>query len=73
MANIEINNLVDFKCWVRTELLKQDTSQRALARRLKVPETRISEAVNGQASGRKYVVPLIEMLGGNAEDFKAIM
>lgn len=73
MANIEINNLVDFKCWVRTELLKQDTSQRALARRLEVPETRISEAVNGRTSGKQYVVPLIEMLGGNVDDFKAIM
>lgn len=72
MPNEQIKDLVDFKCWVRTELVKQGTSQKALALQMKVSYPRLSEAVNGQKSGRKYVVPLIKALGGDPENFKAI-
>lgn len=73
MENIVIRDRVDFRCWVKTELLKQNTSQRALANKMRVPETRISEALHGKPTGMKYIAPLIEELGGNVDDFKAIM
>lgn len=73
MADIQIKDMIDFKCWVRTQLVLQNTSQNALARQMKVAYPRLSEAVNGHQSGKKYIAPLIEKLGGNVEDFKAIM
>lgn len=73
MASKKIESIIDFKCWVRTQLIMRNTSQMALAKKMNIAYPRISEAVNGHQAGRKYIAPLIEELGGNIEDFKAIM
>lgn len=38
-----------------------------------IPHARISEATHGKQSGNKYIIPIIEALGGNTEDFKEFL
>ena len=33
-------------------------------------QARISEAITGKPSGKKFIIPLIQELGGNMDDFK---
>lgn len=51
----------------------QEMSQAELARQMQIPATRISEALHGRMSGRKYIIPIIEKLGGNVEDFEELL
>lgn len=63
----------DFYLWAKIRMLERGVSQRALARKFGVPETRISEAMHGKKSGRRYIVPIIRYLGGVPEDFKQFL
>lgn len=69
----EVKTIGEFKHWVQVQLAIKQTSQKEIAERMQVAYPRISEAVNGRKTGRKHIVPLIEQLGGNIEDFKAII
>lgn len=71
--NEEIKNMEDFRYWVQVRLAVKRTSQKEVAQKMQIAYPRISEAVNGHPSGRKYIAPLIEELGGNVEDFRAII
>lgn len=44
-----------------------------LARKMDIQIPRISEALHGKPQGKKFTVAIIEELGGNVEDFKAIL
>ena len=48
-------------------------SQNELARQMGIPHARISEATHGKQSGNKYIIPIIEELDGDVDDFKEFL
>ena len=54
----------------KTRMLERDISQRELAAGMGTHQARISEAITGKPSGKKFIIPLIQELGGNMDDFK---
>ena len=44
-----------------------------LARQMGIPHARISEATHGKQSGNKYIIPIIEELDGDVDDFKEFL
>ena len=73
MSNRKIRNLAEFKRWVKIRLVEEEISQRELAKRMGIPHARISEATHGKKTGYKYIVPVIEHLGGDLKDFKGFL
>lgn len=73
MKNNKIRNLTEFRRWVKIRLVEKEISQSELARQMGIPQARISEATHGKQSGNKYIIPVIEKLGGNVEDFKEFL
>lgn len=73
MKNNRISNLAEFRRWVKIRLVEKEISQRELARQMDIPHARISEATHGKQSGNKYIVPIIEELGGDLNDFKEFL
>ena len=69
----KIRNLAEFRRWVKIRLVEKEISQRELARQMDIPHARISEATHGKQSGNKYIVPIIEELGGDLNDFKEFL
>ena len=51
-------------------MLERGISQRELASGMGTHQARISEAITGKPSGKKFIIPLIQELGGNMDDFK---
>lgn len=51
----------------------KEISQNELARQMGIPHARISEATHGKQSGNKYIVPIIEELGGDLNDFNEFL
>ena len=73
MKNNKIRNLDEFRLWVKIRMVETRTTQRTLAKRMGIAQARISEAINGKQSGNKHIVPIIEELGGNLNDFKEFL
>ena len=73
MGKNTIGNLQEFRRWVKIRLAEEEISQNELAKRMGIPHARISEATHGKPAGKKYVVPIIEKLGGKAEDFEELL
>lgn len=73
LKNNRIRNLAEFRRWVKIRLVEKEISQRELARQMNIPHARISEATHGKQSGNKYIVPIIEELGGDLNDFKEFL
>lgn len=65
----EIYTLEEFRQWVKIQLIKKGISQNELARRMNIPQARISEATHGKQSGSKYIHLIIQELDGNINDF----
>ena len=55
MKNRKVRNFAEFALWTKTRMLER---------------ARISEAITGKPSGKKFIIPLIQELGGNMDDFK---
>ena len=70
--DIDVATMEDFRYWVSVQLAIKKTTQKQLATKMNVADTRISEAINGRKSGEKYIIPLIKALDGNVSDFKRI-
>ena len=66
MKNNRISNLAEFRRWVKIRLVE-------LARQMGIPHARISEATHGKQSGNKYIIPIIEELDGDVDDFKEFL
>lgn len=73
MKNNKIRNLVEFRQWVKIRLVEREISQTELARQMGIPQARISEATHGKQSGNKHIIPIIEELGGDLDDFKEFL
>lgn len=73
MKDNKIRNLEEFSLWVKIRMLEKRISQRQLAKQMNTYHARISEAITGKPSGNKYIIPIIEELGGNKEDFKEFL
>lgn len=74
MKNEKITNTAEFRRWVRVQVAGQDIlSMAELARQMQIPATRISEALHGRMSGKKYIIPIIEKLGGDVKDFEEFL
>ena len=71
--DILIKNTNDFRRWVRVRMAYLDITQRQLADKMGIAYPRICEAIQGKPTGKKYIVPLIEELGGNVDSFEAIL
>lgn len=69
----KITNTAEFRRWVRMQVASQEISMAELARQMDIPQTRISEAIHGKSSGNKYILPIIESLGGSPEDFEEFL
>lgn len=69
----KIDTLEEFRQWVKIQLIKKGISQNELARRMRIPQARISEATHGKQSGNKYIISIIQELGGEMEDFKKFL
>lgn len=54
-------------------MLEKGISQRELAEQMNTYHSRISEAINGKQSGKKYIVPIIEELDGDLNNFKEFL
>lgn len=65
----KITNTAEFRRWVKIEVASQESSMAALARKMQVPQARISEAIHGKSAGNKYIIPIIRELGGDMADF----
>ncbi|MCM1543492.1 MAG: hypothetical protein NC121_19880 [Blautia sp.] len=65
-----IRNVTEFRKWVKKQLVEREISQDELARQMGTHGERISEALHGKRSGNKWIVPIIEKLGGEMEDFE---
>lgn len=70
---MEIQTIKDFRKWVLIQLILQETSEKKLAEKMGTVHTRISEAINGKPTGRKYIIPLIHALGGDINNFTHIL
>ncbi len=68
-----IRDVNEFRLWVKIQLVKQEISQNELARRMGIPGARISEATHGKQPGNKYIIPIIEKLGGDVGDFEEFL
>lgn len=44
-----------------------------LARQMQIPATRLVRHCMEGCQGRKYIIPIIEKLGGNVEDFEELL
>ncbi len=73
MKNNKVRNLAEFELWVKIRLVEERLSQRELAKQMGTHHARISEALHGKQSGNKYIVPIIEELGGDLNDFKEFL
>lgn len=73
MENRKITNTAEFRRWVKVQVAGREMSQAELARQMQIPNTRISEALHGRRSGKKYIVPIIEQLGGDVEAFEEFL
>lgn len=71
--NNTIRTLEEFRKWVRVQLALKEMTQKSFAREIRVPDTRISEAIHGKPSGDRYVLSIINGLDGNVEDFKEFL
>ena len=69
----KITNTAEFRRWVRMQVVSQEMTMAELARRMEIPQARISEAIHGRSSGNKYIIPIIKKLGGDEEDFKEFL
>lgn len=69
----KITNTAEFRRWVRTQVVSREISMAELARQMNIPQSRISEAIHGKSSGNKYILPIIETLGGSPEDFEEFL
>lgn len=70
---MKINTITDFRWWAKMELEAKGLTLTRLAEKLHTQTPRISEALRGKPQGKKFTVAIIEELGGNVEDFKAIL
>ena len=70
MKKDKVKNLAEFSRWVKIRLVEKEISQRELAKQMDIPHARISEATHGKQSGNKYIIPIIESLGGDLKDFQ---
>lgn len=68
-----ITNTEEFRRWVKMQVASREMSMAELARQMNIPQARISEAIHGKQYGNKYVLPIIEALDGNTEDFKEFL
>ncbi|MEY8355225.1 hypothetical protein AALB39_17970 [Lachnospiraceae bacterium 54-53] len=69
----KVSTVNEFRQWVKIQLVYKDISQNELARRMGIPNARISEATHGKPSGARHIIPIIKELGGNEEDFKEFL
>lgn len=73
MKNNKIRNLAEFRRWVKIRLVEEEISQNELAKQMGIPHARISEATHGKKTGKKYIIPIIERLGGDLKDFEEFL
>lgn len=69
----KIKDTAAFRRWVKMQVASQEISMTVLAQQMEIPQSRISEAIHGKSTGNKYILPIIEKLGGNPEDFEEIL
>jgi len=68
-----IKSYKEFEKWVKIEMIRQELTQRKLAERMGIAYPRISEALHGRKTGLAFIVPLIQELGGNMEEFEEFL
>lgn len=73
MMDGEIRTLKEFQKWAKIQLLMQDKTQRALAEEMSIAYPRISEALHGKKTGRRYVRQIITALGGDLKNFEEFL
>lgn len=73
MNNVKVKNLAEFRRWVKIRLVEEEISQRELARKMNIPHARISEATQGKQQGNKFIIPIIENLDGDLENFQEFL
>lgn len=69
----KVRNLDEFRRWVKVRLVEKEISQSEMARRMGIPQARVSEATHGKPDGKKHIVPIIKWLDGNLEDFEEFL
>ena len=62
-----------FEKWVKIEMIRQELTQRKLAEKMGIAYPRISEALHGRKTGLAFIIPLIQELGGNMEEFEEFL
>lgn len=69
----KVHTIEEFRQWVKIKLVIKGISQNELARKMGIPQARISEATHGKPSGQRHVISIIEALDGDKEDFKELL
>lgn len=69
----KITNTAEFRRWVRLQVVSQEISMAELARQMEIPQARISDAIHGRSTGNKYIIPIIQKLDGDEENFKEFL
>ena len=70
MKNRKVRNFAEFALWTKTRMLERGHHARENWPQDGNTPGRISEAITGKPSGKKFIIPLIQELGGNMDDFK---
>lgn len=68
----KITTLNEFRIWVKVQLVLQGKTQRTLAEEMGIAYPRISEAIHGKKTAKKYIKKIIKELDGNIEDFEEL-
>ncbi len=68
-----IRNVTEFRKWVKKQLVEREISQSELARQMHTHNARISEALHGKKTGNKWIIPIIDNLGGDLNDFEEFL
>ena len=70
MRKRKVRNFAEFSLWAKIKMLERGVSQ---PEGMGTYQARISEAITGKPSGKKYIIPLINELGGNIDDFDELL
>lgn len=69
----KVKTIKDLNYWVKVRLAINETSLRQIAREMNIAYPSLSEAINSHPQSKKYIKPIVEKLGGDIDEFEAVI
>lgn len=73
MRKRKVRNFAEFSLWAKIKMLERGVSQRELAEGMGTYRPESVRQLQEKPSGKKYIIPLINELGGNIDDFDELL